>query len=291
MSAADFIVAHEAAVRAGVFVLVLASLALAERRWSLRGDARPAGRQLSNVGLVLIDTALLRVAFPLVAVALATQVHARGGGLFGWLGWPMWLEIASAVVLLDLAIYWQHRLLHVIGWLWPLHRVHHSDTAFDVTTGVRFHPLEIALSMAVKLGLVFALGPHPLAVVLFEVLLSTSSLFTHADFALPRPLDRALRRLVVTPSMHRIHHSVRREETDSNYGFTLSVWDRLFRSYRAEPVRPETTMPIGLSPWRDPATLGLAALLVQPFRRVPPARDDADDLDSARDTDRSTTDA
>lgn len=274
MSGLDIILTHEAALRLGAFVVVLAVLALAERRWPARGDARPARRQLSNVGLVVIDTALLRLGSPLVAVLLAVQVDARGGGLFGWLTWPAGLEIVIAVVLLDLAIYWQHRLLHVIGWLWPLHRVHHSDTAFDVTTGVRFHPLEIALSTAIKLGLVFALGPHPVAVVVFEVLLSASSLFTHADFALPRSLDRIVRWLIVTPSMHRIHHSVRREETDSNYGFTLSVWDRLFRSYRAAPAAPERSMPIGLPPWRDPTALGLGALLLQPFRRPPSVRDD-----------------
>ncbi|MDQ3270099.1 MAG: sterol desaturase family protein [Pseudomonadota bacterium] len=224
---------------------------------------------MSNLGLVLIDTALLRVAFPLLAVVLAMQVHTRGGGLFGALDWPQWLEIGAVVVLFDLAIYWQHRMMHMVPLLWPMHRVHHSDTAFDVTTGIRFHPLEIALSMGIKLGLVLVLGPHPVAVVLSEVLLSAASLFTHADVALPARVDRALRKLIVTPSMHRIHHSVIREETDSNFGFNLSLWDRLFRSYRQQPVRPERSMPIGLMQWRDPSSLGLAQLLMQPFRRAP----------------------
>lgn len=280
MSAANFL-GHEAALRFGGFAFVLASLALAERVWPLRGDARPAKRQLANLGLVMIDTLLLRLAFPLLAVALAVQVDARGGGLFGAMNAPAWFEIVSAVLLLDLAIYWQHRLLHLIPLLWPLHRVHHSDTAFDVTTGVRFHPFEIALSMAIKLGLIVALGPAALAVVIFELLLSTASLLTHADFAFPPRVDRVLRAVIVTPSMHRIHHSVLREETDSNYGFNLSVWDRLFGSYRARPQQPERCMPIGLPPWRDPAELGLLSLLLQPLHRPPtietPAEKDAHD--------------
>ena len=276
MNAFDDILGHEAVLRLGSFAVVLLSLALAERLWPLRGDARPARRQLANLGMVLIDTVLLRLAFPLLAVALAIQVDARSGGLFSAMDAPAWVEILLAFLLFDLAIYWQHRLLHTIPLLWPLHRVHHSDTSFDVTTGVRFHPAEIALSMAIKLGLVVALGPHPAAVVIFELLLSASSLLTHADFAFPPRADRALRWLIVTPSMHRIHHSVRREETDSNYSFNLSLWDRVFGSYRAQPLQAERDMPIGLPQWRDPAALGLWALLLQPFRRAPEALDSPD---------------
>jgi len=276
MNAFDDILGHEAVLRLGSFAVVLLSLALAERVWPLRGDARPARRQLANLGMVLIDTVLLRLAFPLLAVALAIQVDARSGGLFGAMDAPVWVEILLAFLLFDLTIYWQHRLLHTIPLLWPLHRVHHSDTSFDVTTGVRFHPAEIALSMAIKLGLVVALGPHPAAVVIFELLLSASSLLTHADFAFPPRADRALRWLIVTPSMHRIHHSVRREETDSNYSFNLSLWDRVFGSYRARPLRAERNMPIGLPQWRDPGALGLGPLLLQPFRPAPEALDSPD---------------
>ncbi|MEO6365927.1 MAG: sterol desaturase family protein, partial [Luteimonas sp.] len=236
MNAFDDILGYEAALRFGSFAVVLLSLALAERLSPLRGDARPARRQLANLGMVLIDTVVLRLAFPLLAVSLALQIDAHSGGLFGAMDAPMRVEILLALLLFDLAIYWQHRLLHAIPLLWPLHRVHHSDMSFDVTTGVRFHPVEIAFSMAIKLGLVAGLGPHPVAVMLFEVLLSASSLLTHADFALPPRVDRALRWLIVTPSMHRIHHSVRREETDSNYSFNLSLWDRVFGSYRAQPL-------------------------------------------------------
>ncbi|HXH00605.1 MAG TPA: sterol desaturase family protein [Xanthomonadaceae bacterium] len=272
-AAGEFIIAHEAWLRFGGFAAVLGVLAIAERLRPLRGDTRPAHRQLVNLGLVLVDTAVLRLAFPLLAVALAIQVHARGGGLLGPLDWPGWLEIILAMLVFDLTIYWQHRLLHLLPWLWPLHRVHHSDLALDVSTGVRFHPLEIALSMVIKLSLVALLGPHPLAVVLFELLLSAGSLFTHADVALPARVERIVRRLIVTPSMHRIHHSLRREETDSNYGFNLSLWDHLFASYRPAPALPERGMPVGVPAFRDPATLGLWALLLQPFRRVANARD------------------
>lgn len=269
MSNLDFIVANEGALRLGAFLGLLLLFALIERRWSARGDSRPARRQLSNLALVALDTILLRLAFPVLAVALAADVHASGGGLFGWLPAPTWFEVVLALLLLDVALYTQHRLMHRWPLLWRLHRVHHSDTGFDVTTGVRFHPLEIAVSMTIKLGLVLALGPHPAAVVLFEILLSSSSLFTHSDFAFSPAVDRVVRRLVVTPSMHRIHHSVLREETDSNYGFNLSCWDRLFGSYRDRPARPERSMPIGLAEWRDPRELRVIALLLQPFLRVP----------------------
>lgn len=277
MNITDFIVEHEAVFRLVAFVALLLTLALAERTWPARNDTRPARRQLANLGLVAIDTAVLRIAVPVLAVTLAIQVHDRGGGLFGALDLPLWLEITLAVLLFDLAIYGQHRMMHAVPLLWRLHRVHHSDTAFDVTTGVRFHPLEIVLSMGIKLALVLVLGPHPAAVVISEIMLSSASLFTHADFALPTRIERVLRRIIVTPSMHRTHHSTIVRETNSNYGFNLSLWDRLFGSYRAHSMRPERSMPIGLAQWRDPAALGLWALLLQPFRRVPDTRKAADE--------------
>ncbi len=281
MTATPFIVEHEAALRLLCFGVLLGVVAIAERVWPARGDARPARRQLANLGLMLINTGLLRVLFPVVAVALALSVNARGGGLFGMVALPGWLEILLAVLVFDAAIYWQHRLLHIIPLLWRLHRVHHSDIAFDVTLGVRFHPLEILLSMLIKLGLVLLLGPPAVAVVLFEVLLSAASLFTHADFAFPARVDRIVRALLVTPSMHRVHHSVQRVETDSNYGFLLSAWDRLFGSYRERSTQPEREMPIGLMPWRNPVGLRLGALLLQPFRREPQSRTATEDLPDA----------
>lgn len=265
-----WLLALEGPLRLAAFGLVGLLLWGLQRRFALRGDGRADRRLLRNLGLVLIDSLLLRLAFPLLAVALAVSVEARGGGLFGWLAWPAWLEFLLALLLLDLAIYWQHRLFHRIPLFWRLHRVHHSDLHFDVSTGVRFHPLEIAASMGIKLVLVALLGPAALAVLVFELLLSLGSLFTHSDFALPERLDRRLRRLLVTPSMHRIHHSTWQPETDSNYGFHLSIWDRLFRSYRATPRAPEQSMPIGLEQFRDPAEQTLWQLLLQPLRRAQP---------------------
>lgn len=255
---------NEPVIRLTIFLATLALLLIVQRLWPARGDGRWSLRQLTNAALVAIDTLVLRLAFPVLAVALAMEVH--GGGLFGWLAWPAWLEITAAVLILDVAIYWQHRLLHIVPFLWRMHRVHHADTAFDVTTGVRFHPLETSLSMGIKLGLVLLLAPHPTAVLIFEILLSAGSLFTHADFRFPQALDRRLRWLIVTPSMHRIHHSTWRPETDSNYGFHLSIWDRIFGSYTPAPREDERSMPIGLERFRSRREQSLLQLLINPFR-------------------------
>jgi len=261
--------ALEGPLRLGAFLGALALLALAQWRWAARGDSRPRRRQAHNLGLILIDTALLRLAFPVLAVAFAITMQAQGVGLLHALDAPFWLALPATVLLLDVAIYWQHRLMHTVPILWRMHRVHHSDLGFDLTTGVRFHPFEMLLSMGIKLGLIALLGADPWGVLAFELLLSLGSLFTHTDIALPRRLDRALRTVFVTPSMHRIHHSVIRTETDSNYGFHLSIWDRLFRSYTAEPAGDERRMPIGIESFREPQDQTLVALLLQPFASPP----------------------
>ena len=260
------LIAQEPTIRLAAFLGVLTLVFAAQQLWPARGDGRWSKRQAVNIGLVVFNTAVLRLLFPLLAVGLAVIIHDAGGGLFGWLDWPLWISIPLAVILLDAAIYWQHRLMHQIPLLWRLHRVHHADLGFDATTGVRFHPLEIALSMLIKLGLIWLLGPHPVAVLVFEILLAAGALFTHADFALPRKLDKRLRWLVVTPSMHRIHHSTWQPETDSNYGFHLSIWDRLFGSYTVDPREDERHMAVGLESFREQRDQGLIALLINPFR-------------------------
>lgn len=260
-----WLVAHEASLRLGIFLGVLALMLALQWRFPLRGDGRWAPRQWVNIALVALGTLLLRVALPWLAVGWALEVEARQWGLLVPLQLPGWLTATLAVLLLDLAIYWQHRLFHRLPWLWRLHRVHHSDLAFDVTTGVRFHPLELLLSLLIKLGVIALLGAPAAAVVAFEILLSAGALFSHADIALPPRLDRAVRWLLVTPSMHRIHHSPRRCETDSNYGFHLSLWDRLFTSYRSQPISPEATMEIGLEHWREPGAQRFLPLLRQPL--------------------------
>lgn len=262
----NFLLENEAPIRLGGFAAALALLGLLQWRFGLRGDGRPGRRQATNFALVLIDTLVLRLAFPVLAVGFAASVHQSGTGLLGSLQAPFWVEFIFAVLVLDLAIYWQHRLFHKIPLFWRFHRVHHTDRGFDLTTGVRFHPVEIALSMLIKFGVIWLVGAHPAAVLVFEIVLNLGSLWTHTDLALPARLDRRLRWLVVTPSMHRIHHSTLRHETDSNYGFHLSIWDRLFASYTKDPERPGKTMPIGLDRYRSDDDQALTALLLNPFK-------------------------
>ncbi len=250
----------------GVFAIVAICEALAPRR--ARTLPRRA-RWPNNVGVVVLNTlvlyAVLRVVFPAAAVGVALAAEARGWGLFNAVAVPIWLAVPLAVVLLDLAIYLQHVMVHAVPALWRLHRMHHADLDFDVTTGARFHPIEILLSMLIKIALVAALGPPAVAVLIFEVLLNASSMFNHGNLAIPRQVDRVLRWLVVTPDMHRVHHSVVVAETNSNFGFTLPWWDRLFGTYRAQPAAGHAAMTIGIEQFRDPGELRLDRMLIQPF--------------------------
>ncbi|MEK9724270.1 MAG: sterol desaturase family protein, partial [Rhodospirillaceae bacterium] len=208
----------------------------------------------------------VRVLFPAAAVGAATAAGAAGWGLFNVTRWPGWLEVALAVAILDFAIYLQHVLVHAVPGLWRLHRMHHADLDIDVTTGARFHPVEIAFSMILKIMVVGALGAPVLAVLIFEVVLNASAMFNHANARLPLGVDRLLRLVLVTPDMHRVHHSVRSEETNSNYGFCLPWWDRLFGTYRAQPADGHDAMTIGLERFRDPGELRLDRMLLQPLR-------------------------
>lgn len=256
----------EATLRLAVFFGVLATMLLWECLAPCRQPAADRGRRWSaNLGLVAIDALLVRLAFPLGAVALGAIAEERGMGLLGWTDWARWLEIFLAVVLLDLAIYLQHVLAHAVPAFWRLHRVHHSDRGFDATTGVRFHPLEILLSMTIKFAVIVALGAPAIAVLAFELLLNAGSLFNHGNVRLPSVLDRALRTLIVTPDMHRLHHSVLARELNSNFGFNLSLWDRLFGTYRREPQLGHRDMLLGVAGFEDPRQLGLPQLLGQPF--------------------------
>ncbi len=259
------LLADEPTIRGAAFVTLLAALALAERRRPCRGDARPAWRQVVNLTLVGLDTLVTRAVLPLVGIALAVRLRADGVGLFAALSWPEPVEVVLAVLALDCVIYFQHRLLHRVPLLWRAHRVHHADLAFDVTLGVRFHPFEIVLSQAVKLAAIAAIGPAPVAVLLFELVLQSGALFTHTDVAFPGRVERPLRWFLVTPSLHRVHHSTARDETDSNFGFSVVWWDRLFGTFRAAPRLPEATMPVGLPEFRTANAQSLVALLIQPF--------------------------
>ena len=266
MPCTDRLLPLEGPIRLSLFVLVLLAMLLLEQQWPARKDRAYTRRGAVNAALSIISTLALRLLFPVLAVPHAAAVVSRNGGLFALLPLPHLVKIALAVLALDLAIFGQHWAFHRIRWLWRFHRVHHSDLGFDVTTGFRFHPVEIVLSMLVKLALISALGPQPIAVLLFEILLSIGSLMTHTDVQLPRRVDRVVRWVFVTPTMHRIHHSVRQSETDSNYGFHLALWDRLFQTYTAASQLDELDMPIGIEDFRTARDQSLVELLLQPLR-------------------------
>lgn len=263
----ETILAIEPNLRLTVFLGVLAAMALweiaAPRR---RRDIPREIRWTNNLALVVVDTAILRLTFPILAVGLAVMAEERGWGLFNNFNAPVWVSIVVSMLLLDLAIYLQHVMFHAVPGLWRLHRMHHADLDFDVTTGLRFHPVEILISMGIKLAAVAALGPPAVAVLLFEVLLNATALFNHANINLPRPIDRVLRLIVVTPDMHRGHHSVDPIETNSNFGFNLPWWDRLLGTYRAQPAKGHHGMDIGIEQFRTRRDLWLDRMLVQPVR-------------------------
>jgi len=220
----------------------------------------------NNIGVVLVDTLLARVIAPTGAVGFAMLAGARGWGLFHHIALPTWLEFFITLLLLDLAIYLQHRVFHYVPVLWRLHRMHHADLDIDVTTGARFHPIEILLSLAIKFVVIVTLGIPALAVLFFEIALNATSMFNHSNVRMPLPVERVLRWLVVTPDMHRVHHSIVRRETDSNFGFNFPWWDRLLRTYRAQPEAGHERMTIGIEQFRDPKELRLDRMLSQPFR-------------------------
>lgn len=265
----------ESTLRLSVFGGVFLACALAEWRWPRRqvGPARPL-RWSANIAVSVVGSLLVRLAVPLLAVQAAVLADAEGWGLLNLVSLPLGAAVLLSALLLDLLIYWQHRLFHAVPLLWRLHRMHHSDTHIDVSTGIRFHPVEIALSMLLKVAAVLLLGAPALGVLLFEVLLNASALFNHSNLRLPSALDSGLRRWVVTPDMHRVHHSWHRAETDSNFGFCLPWWDYLFGSYRAQPADGHLAMTIGLQDFRADREQRLDQLLMQPLRHVSPRGSD-----------------
>lgn len=267
MNLAQAILENEISVRLFCFLSVFLAVALLEallpRR---RRRLSRAARWPNNLGIVAVNTLLLRVLVPTALVGFALSMNADGAGLLANVPIPFWLLVLVSVLLLDLLIYAQHIVFHAVPALWRLHRVHHADPDFDVTTGVRFHPLEIILSLGIKFAIVAILGPPAVAVLVFEVLLNAGSLFSHANLRLPEALDRLLRLVLVTPDMHRVHHSVRRHETDSNFGFCVSWWDRVFRTYRRAPKDGHTSMQIGIGAFAEAGDQRIVQLLTQPFR-------------------------
>ncbi len=258
---------YEDAFRLGAFLAVLTAVAL----WEAVTPRRPRSysrlrRWPSNLSIVALNTVFVRVLLPASAVSLALAGEKRGWGLLNNLPLPPWMAVLVSVVLLDAAIYLQHVMFHAVPALWCVHRMHHADLDFDVTTGARFHPIEITLSMLIKFGAVVALGAPALGVLVFEVLLNATSMFNHANAGLPARLDRYVRWLVVTPDMHRVHHSIVVSETNSNFGFNLPWWDRLLGTYRDQPAAGHAAMTIGIDQFREPRELRIDRMLSQPFR-------------------------
>jgi sterol desaturase/sphingolipid hydroxylase (fatty acid hydroxylase superfamily) len=260
----------EPLLRLGSFLAVFAVLAAWEWRAPRRDRAFPRrSRWPHNAGLLLVDVIVLRIAAPGAAIAVALAGEARGWGLVNAVGLPGWVAVPLAIALLDLAIYFQHVTFHAVPVLWRLHRVHHSDLDVDITTGTRFHPFEILISTAIKCAAVAAIGAPAVAVLAFEVVLNATAVFNHANVRLPPGLDGVLRWMVVTPDMHRVHHSIVYNETSSNFGFNLPWWDRLFGTYRAQPAAGHEGMTLGIDAFRTRADLRLDRLLAQPFRGTP----------------------
>jgi sterol desaturase/sphingolipid hydroxylase (fatty acid hydroxylase superfamily) len=262
----ELLLANEPAIRIAFFLGILGAMAVWEAVAPRRHrEISRLVRWPSNLGIVVVDTLLVRLVFPIVAVGLALLAEERGWGLFNVLEAPAWAAFVASVLALDLAIYLQHVMFHAVPALWRLHRMHHADLEFDVTTGLRFHPVEILLSMGIKLAVVAALGPPAVAVLIFEVLLNATAMFNHGNVRIPPGLDRVLRWFVVTPDMHRVHHSVHAAETNSNFGFNLPWWDRLLGTYRAQPAEGHQAMTIGIEQFRTRRDLRLDRMLIQPL--------------------------
>lgn len=264
----DWVLRHEVQIRLGFFFGIFAIMAV----WELVSPRRPlriskAVRWGNNLGLVFLNSLLLRLLFPAAAVGVAAFAQIQGWGLFNYYQINVALAAIISVIILDAVIYLQHVMVHAVPMLWRLHRVHHADLDYDVTTGARFHPLEIILSMLIKFATILLLGPPVVAVVIFEVLLNATAMFNHGNVKLPTSVDRILRWFVVTPDMHRVHHSVEDDEANSNFGFNLPWWDRLFGTYRNQPRAGHQGMTIGIHKYRDPKQVAwLPGILMFPFR-------------------------
>jgi len=262
--------AHEAMIRLGCFLTVVTAMALWERIAPRRSLALPRStRWFSNLGLMVLGSVAARLLVPVAATGVALFAARQGSGLFNQIAAPAWVALVVSVVALDAAIYLQHLMFHAVPLLWRLHLVHHADVDVDTSTGVRFHPIEIVVSLLIKCAVILLLGTPVAAVILFEVLLNATALFNHGNVRLPRALDRRLRWLVVTPDMHRVHHSVHSDETNSNFGFNLPWWDRLCGTYREQPRDGHSGMIIGLHEPRDPRLVArLSGVLRLPFLRT-----------------------
>ena len=267
MDISDFVTEFEVQIRLGFFFGVFFLMAL----WEIIAPRRKlvaskSVRWGNNIALVFLNSFILRLLFPAAAVGMALFAGDQGWGVFNYFDVPFTVAVLLSIVIMDAIIYLQHVMVHAIPVLWRLHRVHHADPDFDVTTGARFHPFEIILSMLIKFSVILFLGPPVLAVVIFEVLLSSAAMFNHSNVRLNKTIDRYLRFIIVTPDMHRVHHSVEADETNSNFGFNLPWWDRLFGTYRAQPRLGHEAMRIGIHEYNKPEqVVWLHKILLLPF--------------------------
>ena len=264
----EFILTHEVGIRMGFFFGILIVMAA----WEVLAPRRAlsvskAVRWVNNLGIVFLNSLLLRLVFPAAAVGVALFAEQHGWGLLNYYQLPYWLALVITIVAMDFIIYLQHVMVHAIPLLWRLHRLHHADLDYDLTTGARFHPIEIFLSMLIKFATIIVLGAPAVGVILFEVILNFMAMFNHANARLPLGLDRLLRLLIVTPDMHRVHHSVEDDEANSNFGFNLSIWDRIFGTYRDQPRGGHEGMTIGIHKYRDKKDVSwLPGMLLLPFK-------------------------
>ena len=259
---------NEGLIRMAVFAGVFLCMAIFEFTLPRKERTQPRiTRWFTNLGLVVVDALVLRALFPVLAVGIAFWAQDKGFGVFNMAALPLWISIPASVALLDMAIYWQHVASHKIPALWIFHRVHHADRDLDVSSGLRFHPIEIVLSMLYKFAIIILLGAPAFGVFLFEILLNGCAMFNHSNFRLPVGLDKVLRKIIVTPDMHRVHHSIIRREHDTNYGFSLSIWDRLFRSYTEQPQGGHDGMTLGLADQQSDKPSNLIWCLLFPFKR------------------------
>ena len=267
MSLEEVIISNEKYIRMGFFFGMIILIGL----WEILAPKRALTvsktvRWMNNLGLVFFNIFILRVLFPVAAVGVATIATYNGWGLFNYFEVPFWLAVVATVIIMDFVIYIQHVMVHAIPVLWRLHRVHHADLDYDVTTGSRFHTLEIILSMLIKFATILLLGPPIVAVIIFEVILNATAMFNHGNISLPKTIDKYLRLFLVTPDMHRVHHSVEDDEANSNFGFSLPWWDRLFGTYRDQPRAGHEGMTIGIHKFRDPKQVSwLPGMLALPF--------------------------
>ena len=267
MSFEEFLLANEKVIRMSFFFGMLVLIGL----WELAAPKRAltiskSVRWINNLGLVFFNSFMLRVLFPAAAVGVVIFANEQGWGLFNYVEVPFWFEVVASIIIMDFVIYIQHVMVHAIPVLWRLHRLHHADLDYDVTTGARFHPIEIILSMLIKFATILLLGPAVIAIIIFEVMLNATAMFNHGNISLPKTLDKYLRLFLVTPDMHRVHHSIEDDEANSNFGFSLPWWDRLFGTYRDQPRAGHQAMTIGINKYRDPKQVSwLPGMLMLPF--------------------------